>query len=908
MKNLMHRLFSIFILVAVFGTPLYNYAQTFSYNGINYSILDETEQTAVVGYNCYAQGDVCVSPRVLFNDKIYSVVAVCDSAFYLNNTVKSITFQGSGSLTEIGQYAFYGCTSLEKIILPETVSFIGSNAFGRCEQLADIKLPASLKTIYHYAFWMCTGLASITLPASVEYVRSGNVFAGCTSLTRINVEEGSQHYKSIDGVLYSYDGKKICAYPLGISDSYAIPEGVITIGEGAFIGHETLSGVTLPSTITSIEREAFLLCEGLTSIELPPVLNTIGLQAFTGCPLTSVKCHSLTPPTAPINIFDEDVYKNGRLWCPGESVDVYRNQEPWSKFKTIDYPYTMKFDINEDRESVALTSLDVKDYTTIHIPSVATVNGKSYPVTVIGPAAASSVYKLKEVVIPNSVTEIKGSAFNNCVNMTSVTLPESLTSIGNSAFMRCVSLKELDIPESVGSIGPFAFSGCSSMEHIMLPRSLTVIDAGLMSGCSALQSINIPESVTTINRSAFNGCENLKRIEIPAGVDTIDPSAFNDAFSLEMIEVHPDNKKYKSENGIVFTDDCKTLFRYPCGRVGAYTIPSDVDKLYGYAFQGSRNLSSVLIPHSIKTIDGGAFEDCASLECLEIPDNVTSIGIGAFMDCENLKKVKLPESIDIVPSSCFGGCSNLDNVTIPESVYIIEYGAFANCENLTKIAIPESVTNIYDDAFVGCTALEEIFIPNSVKEMGNSVFRYCQSLKNIHLPEGLTNLQYSTFEYCSSLEKIDIPSYVIAIGNMAFYGCVNLKEVLLPSGIAKIGASCWGECLNLKKIQYTASTPIEAEKNIFSDQTYGMAVLYCNGNNVSQYYKTMPWGLFGNIIGVEEETDGLSDTVVHEEQADIKVYDLSGRMVYSGSRSEMTLDSGFYILSQGASAKKIVVP
>ena len=128
-----------------------------------------------------------------------------------------------------------------------------------------------------------------------------------------------------------------------------------------------------------------------------------------------------------------------------------------------------------------------------------------------------------DVVIPDSVTSIAGSAFAGCSSLTSVTIPDGVTSIGYKAFYDCSSLAGIVIPESVTSIGDSAFSRCSSLTSVVIPEGVTSIGASAFNGCSSLASVVIPESVTSIDRETFRGCSGLKLENAPA----ISVSVFN---------------------------------------------------------------------------------------------------------------------------------------------------------------------------------------------------------------------------------------------------------------------------------------------------------------------------------------------------------------------------------------------
>ena len=146
----------------------------------------------------------------------------------------------ANSVTAIGAGAFKGAVNLTSVTLPETVTSIGA-----------------------YAFDGCSGLTSVTIPASVTSIGAG-AFANCSNLTAINVAEGSTHFKSVDGNLYSFDGSVLVQYAVGKTDTtFTVPEGVTTIASGAFEGAK-LTSVTIPGDVKTVQAGAF---EGWTSAQ-----------------------------------------------------------------------------------------------------------------------------------------------------------------------------------------------------------------------------------------------------------------------------------------------------------------------------------------------------------------------------------------------------------------------------------------------------------------------------------------------------------------------------------------------------------------------------------------------------------------------------------------------------------------
>jgi len=144
-------------------------------------------------------------------------------------------------------------------------------------------IPDSVTTIGSRAFYECSNLTFITIPNSVTTI-DDSAFYDCPKLTYIAVVKGNPNYRSIDGNLYSKDGKTLVQYAIGKTDTgFTVPNSVSSIGVGAFAHCFSLTSVTLPDSVTTIGEGAFQHCRYLTSVTLGNSVTAIGDSAFYDC-------------------------------------------------------------------------------------------------------------------------------------------------------------------------------------------------------------------------------------------------------------------------------------------------------------------------------------------------------------------------------------------------------------------------------------------------------------------------------------------------------------------------------------------------------------------------------------------------------------------------------------------------
>ncbi len=567
-----------------------------------------------------------------FGEKVFDGCSNLSGVFYnaINAECKDNLFGNRTSLEhavfgknveKVPEGLFAGCTQLADVIfVGNNVTEIGASAFFKCSKLAAIIVPDSVTSIGESVFEGCNGLTSITIPDSVTSIGS-SIFLGCSSLENITIPFLGEKAGVTSSDAYQYP----FGYIFGTS-SYTGGVATTQYYYGNSTSSTTSTTYYIPSSLKSVTVTggnilygAFYNCSGLTSVTIGNSVTSIGNSAFYGC-------NNLR------DIYITDI----AAWC--NISGLYNLMEYGASNKKLYINNELATSITIPDGVTAIPSSAFRGFTGLTIVSI----GNS--VTSIGGSAFEDCTGLTSITIPASVTSIGSSAFSGCYRLVEVYNKSALsitagsfdayyvknvyTTEGGSKLSTdengyiiytdgdekiLVSYtgteKKLTLPSCITQINQYTFSGCSNLTNITIPDSVTSIGSSAFEGCSSLTSITIPDSVTSIGRSAFLNCTGLTSMTLPFVGASAEAS-----------------KVYEQVFGYIFGYN-----------TGSSSASGATYQYYDYYYY---------IPSSIKsvTITGGkipsyAFCNCSNLTNITIPDSVTSIGSSAFSGCTGLKSI-----------------------------------------------------------------------------------------------------------------------------------------------------------------------------------------------------------------------------------------------------------------------------
>ena len=654
-----------------------------------------------------------------------------------------------------------------------------------------------VNSIGNKAFYGCSSITSVTVGDEITSIAS-NAFTGCSSLDNMKVivsDLSTFCNNNVVGLIGSYVGKPVILIDNEGNEikDYIIPDGVTSIGESAFRNCSGLTSITVPNSLTNLGKNAFAGCSGLTSITMPQSTSVI---------------------------------------IPQTESSIY------------DYAF-----------SGCSTSIDLKvvvsDYSTFCNNNVVGLIG-SYvgkPVILID----SEGNEIKDYVIPEGVTSIGESAFQNCCGLTSFTIPKSVTTIGDYALQGCKNLVSAVIGSGVTSIGKDAFSNTNLLKTIWLTNTPpsgyeyascainyvsndqfsslnNVVEYQFLSSyfdvdgiryvpvspsertCDAIdcaynesaENINIGKEITnkgiTLSVKKMNpytcyGNQYIKNVELSfEGI--IGESAFENCSALISAEI--------SNGGSI--DSC--AFRR-CSSLYTATIKNQ-GSIGDHAFYKCDSLETAELGIGVTSIGKEAFTDCAKLKSIVIPDSVKSIGPFAFQGCVEMISAQIGNGLGGIEEYTFSGCSSLEELTIGSQVKTIGQYAFQDCKSLPAVTIPQSVTEIKEYVFSECSELKKVIMSDGDEVLtlssngGNPIFSSCP-LDSVYIGRNINydttqEHGYSPFYLNTSLKAVTITDKETEVTAKEFFGCSNLQSVIVGSRVAKIGDFAFSGCSVLNTV------------------------------------------------------------------------------------------------------------
>lgn len=543
--------------------------------------------------------------------------------------INSIVF--SGYVNSLRNYVFQGLNKVKEVSLPN-VCDLDDNSF------VDM-----------------AGLETVNIGMNTYYI-SGGAFINCPSLKNLVVDEASDYYKSVDGVLYSKDGTTLIKYPAGKTDrTFVVPDSVENIERYAFEGAVNLEKIVMNDNVTEIGEYAFENCTSLSDITLSSDCTSLLAYTFFNC--SSLK--NIELPDS-VGYISDCCFENTSLERINIPTALYSNSTGFLE----SLPETVR----------SITVSEGNEYFTVENGVLLSADKT---VLIKYPCGAQST----SFTAPESVKTIESGAFKNSKNLQSVTMGANVSTINSNAFENCTSLKSA-VLTNVKAISSELFKNCTSLEYVDLGNPESIND-GAFYGCKSIETFTIPASVEYIYGNVFGFCDNLERIEVEEG-----------------------NSRYCTIDDCLYIETI--LISYPNAKASDYTVNSDTTEIDSYAFSGRTSLTNITIPDSVTYIGDSAFSDCTNLRSVSMSDNVSTIYQNTFRNCTSLSTIKLPNSLEYINDSAFFKCKSLKTVELPKSGSWITIYEKAFCySGLESITIPERV-DMSCNAFFGCYNLKSI--------------------------------------------------------------------------------------------------------------------------------------------------------------------------------------------------------
>lgn len=733
---------------------------------------------------------------VTFNEGLENI---CREAFYGCSSLKeiiipdSVTSISRYSVTSAGStssnyYTFANCTSLERVVLGSNVTKIGKYTFYGCSSLKEIEW-GGVTALYGYAFAAC-GFEELTLPEQITsfntYAFADNVnlkkvyyyssvsqnylFANCTSLETVAIKTdqaftfSSTTFSGCTSLAAFYVDENNASFT--VIDNFLVRTDTMeaTAIPGILLTQEV---VTIPEGITTFPA-VFQNDTALKTVYLPSTITSLPSSAFSNC-------SSL-----------ENVIIADNCALSAISASAFNK---CSSLKNIDLP--------DNITTISSTAFQYSGLISIELP---------IDLVTIGDRAFQSCLSLESVVFHDNVTTLGQQVFIYCSALKNVVLSNTLSSVNRGIFASCTSLETIELPDSLTVIGDSMFSGCSSLKYVKLPGEATSLGSSVFASCTSLETIDLPDTISSIGSLAFSETA-IESITIPASVTSINTTAFSKAYKLREFIVEEGNENFSVRDGILFSSETPYILpNVLCGDDETWTVPEYITSLPSQFF-AYKTAGTVVIPSTVTEMVQKQLFYFSYIKEIIIETPITSIGDQMFYYAKGLEKIVIPDSVTTIGNNAFSYCDALKEVIIPESVVSIGTTLFANCNSINYLEIRsscpdicnifaspnmyETSSGVYLDNQISYTtwssSLETLILAeNDYFTVVDNVL-YTKDMKTLVLypggiaqneftvPEGVTRIEALAFRENDNLTKVILPESLVSIGHKAFYSCAALK-------------------------------------------------------------------------------------------------------------------------------------
>ena len=457
-----------------------------------------------------------------------------------------------------------------------------------------------------------------------------------------------------------------------------------------------------------------------------------------------------------------------------------------------------------------------------------------------------------EVTVPEGIEVLGDEAFQETA-ITKINLPETVKEIGHHCFYACNSLKEITLPASLEGLEDKvqAFGANSALEAFSVaPGGHYIAVDGVLFTADGKTLVyypdgrrfteySIPEGTERLAETSFD-VPSLEILNIPSTLKSVgrDYVAFVGLRNLREINVSPDNKTFRSVDGVLYTSD--TLLCYPNDKAGkelkAKDFPAGLKRIAHNSFWGNHYLENVEFPEGLEYLGGKVFLGALCLKTVVIPASIKTISYYTFADCMKLERVTILNP-DIQPEDITVDNPKKYNIFWDASTNAVLCGyaggglqAYAKKCGLNFEALNPEL-EIVDEIETESAAetVEETVqdIPETVTEpaktneddfviQGRTLVKYNGMGGEVTVPDGVEVLAQWAFE-SARVTKVNLPETLKEIECYCFYGCRELEDITLPaSTVSEYSLVCSPRVSPLSSRVFFASSTVSP----FRDGTF----------------------------------------------------------------------------------------